>query len=264
MKILVTLLAVALIAAAGGAMTGWNKAGALQQQVDALRAELKALQEKRDGDAQADKKKHEAEVAKLKADLQDLVRLRGEVSQLKLGGKEADKLRAENEQLKLRYQQASAAASARATATPAPETKPEAAPAVFPKDAWSNAGYASPENAMITAMWAMHAGDPKAYFDSLTPAEQERILKSWEGKSEAEIAAKHRADAARIDSLSIVGRQAVSATEMWLTVTAPGPDGTLRTMLVPMYSADGSTWKFDGFKRPASAPAKVATPAVGR
>ena len=91
---MLTLVVAALIAAAGGAVAGWNKAGALQREVESLRAELKTLQDKSAAEIAAEKKKRDADAQKLKSALDDLARLRGEVTQLRLGGKEAEKLRA--------------------------------------------------------------------------------------------------------------------------------------------------------------------------
>ena len=68
MKIIVSLLAVALIAAGGSAMVGWKKVGALEQELAMLRESLYTFQKESDTNTAAEKKKHDAEVAKLKAD----------------------------------------------------------------------------------------------------------------------------------------------------------------------------------------------------
>ena len=62
------------------------------------------------------------------------------------------------------------------------------------REQWSNAGYASPEAALVSAIWSMREGNPKSYLESLSPEEQQRMSKVWEGKTEQEIVAKHQQD----------------------------------------------------------------------
>lgn len=57
------------------------------------------------------------------------------------------------------------------------------------KEAWAFSGYATPEAALQSMLWAARDGNVSAIRDSLTPGElQRRQLKEWRGKTDAEIA----------------------------------------------------------------------------
>lgn len=215
-----------------------------QQQNEALRAELAALKAQA---AEAEAARGE-EVKRVQAEARDLAKLRGEVTQLRTTTREAEKLRMENQRLQTENQQlrgagASAAAPA-APATPAPE------PGNFPREAWTMAGYASPESALVSAIWSMQQGNPKQYFDSLTPEEQLRMSKVWEGKSQEEIAAKHQGDTSRITGMKVLTTQEVAPDQMVLSVYIGGVD---RAEKVSMKRV-GNDWKFGGFIREPARP----------
>src|ERR1051325_8677539 len=96
---------------------------------------------------------------RLRAEGQDLLKLRNEVTQLRAGSKEMEKLRAENQQLR------SAAAAARTAVPPTPPSPVPPVPAAgtgaqFPKESWTFSGYASPDAALVSAIWAMKEGNP--------------------------------------------------------------------------------------------------------
>lgn len=211
----------------------------LEAENAALRAELEAL------------KAHtaETEAAKLtdakrvQGDAQDVARLRGEVTQLRTAAREAEKLRAENQQLRNENQTLrGTAAAAPTTPQPAPATP---APGTFPRESWTFSGYASPEAALISAIWSMQQGNPKQYFDSLTQEEQLRMAKSWEGKSQEEIVAKHQSDTSKITGLRVLNTQPISETEMQMNVYI---DGVNRAEKVSMKRV-GEEWRFGGFIR---------------
>ena len=209
----------------------------LQQENESLRAELEALRARAaeaDGARAADSKRSQA-------DAQDVARLRGEVTQLRNGSKEAEKLRVENQQLKTENQKLRGAATA---ATPAPA--PAAPPAgTFPRESWTFAGYTSPEAALVSAVWSMQQGNPKQYFESLTPEEQLRMTKAWEGKSQEEIAAKHQGDTAKITGMRVLNQQAISADEVQMSVYIEGVDRAEKVTMKRL----GNDWKFGGFMR---------------
>ena len=218
----------------------------LQAENDALRAEVEALR------AQAATPEAEAvrqkEITRLRAAAEDAVRLRGEVTQLRTTSKDADKLRAENQQLKSENQKLRGAASA-ADNAPVPAA-PAAAPGSFPRESWSQAGYASPEAALVSAIYSMQTGNPKQYFESLTPEEQLRMSKVWEGKSQEEIAAKHQGDTSRITGMKVLTTQEVAPDQMVLSVYIGGVD---RAEKVSMKRV-GNDWKFGGFIREPARP----------
>jgi len=136
----------------------------LQQENAALRAEVEAL---RASSAEAEAARA-AESKRLQADAQDVARLRGEVTRLRTTAKDAEELRRENQLLKADNQKLRNAA--RVGPAPAPDDpSPTTALGNFPRESWSLAGYTSPESALVSAIWSMQQGNPKQYFESLTP-----------------------------------------------------------------------------------------------
>lgn len=212
----------------------------LQTENEALRAEVAALKARTDASTDAEAAR-DAEVKRLRTDAQDVARLRGEVTQLRTTAKDADKLRAENQQLRSENQQLRGAAAAAPTPPPAPVQ----AQTSFPRESWTFAGYASPEAALISAIYSMQQGNPKQYFESLTAEEQLRMAKSWEGKSPEEIAAKHVSDTSKITGMKVLNQQAISTDEVQMSVYIEGVD---RAEKVSMKRV-GNDWKFGGFIR---------------
>ena len=209
----------------------------LQQENASLRAEVEAL---RASSAEAEAARA-AESKRLQAGAQDAARLRGEVTQLRTTAKDAEKLRAENQQLRNDNQKLRGAAATANT----PPAQPPPQPGSFPRESWSLAGYMSPESALVSAIWSMQQGNPKQYFDSLTPEEQLRMTKVWEGKSAEEIAAKHQNDTSKITGMKVLTHETVSADEVRMGVFIEGVD---RTENVSMKRV-GTDWKFGGFIR---------------
>ncbi len=223
---------------------GGGDAKKLQAENEALRAEVEALRA-RASTPEADAAR-EAELKRLQGNVQDAARLRGEVTQLRTTAKDADKLRAENQQLKSENQKLRGA-----TVAAEPAAAPAPTPGSFPRETWSQAGYASPEAALVSAIYSMQQGNPRQYFDSLTPEEQLRMAKVWENKSPEEIAAKHVSDTSRITGLKITQTQPVSADESLMTVFI---EGVNREEVVRMKRV-GNDWKFGGYIRePAKQP----------
>jgi hypothetical protein len=231
-----------IVAAVSTAVSGWKTAGRLRAENEALRLELQSLKEQQATAAEAAAGERDRELQRLRADAQEVLRLRGEVTQLRSGAKESEKLRGENQQLRADNQQLRTGPAATSPATSAVE----AAKDQFPKESWSFAGYASPEAALVSAIWSMKEGNPKTYLDSLSPEEQARMAKVWENKSEAEIAAKHQADVSTISSFRILERQNVTDNEVLMNVYI---EGVGRMEKVSMKRV-GNDWKFGGFIRP--------------
>jgi len=238
------LMPAAILVAIGSMVAAgmlWSRNQALLAEMAALRAQGEILQEQVESttkNATADATQAHAQS---ETQTRELMKLRGEVSQLRVGGaQELQQLRAENAALK---REATRGGAVR-TITGIDQLR-EAEQGHFPRESWGFAGYKSPENALVSAIWSMREGDPKTYFNSLTPEEQARLGKQWESKSEAEIAAKHQSDVSKITSMQIVNRQPVSDDEMTMSVYIGGVD---RTEKVRMQRVDGE-WKFGGYIR---------------
>ena len=238
MKSLRWLLVALLLVGFGAAYVEWKLAATLRAENEALRAESQSLKDQNAATDDAQTKQRDQELQRLRAEAQELNKLRNEVSQLRAGAKETERLRAENQQLR-------AAASVPQPGVPPVPTVPAVADH-FAKEQWAFAGYATPEAALMSAIWAMREGNPKTYLESLSPDEQLRMAKVWQNKSEEEVAAKHKADVAAITAMRILERNAVSADEMVMSVYV---EGAGRMEKVSMKRVGGE-WKFGGYLRP--------------
>ena len=237
MKILRWFVLVMLAAAVAAAYFFWNEARSLRAELAALRAETQAVHDQRAVEEEMRSQKRDAELSRLRAEAQEVLKLRNEVRQLRTGARETEKLRADNQQLRA----AAEAVAAFAASTPAPA----AVGGHFPKENWAFSGYATAEAALVSAIWAMKEGNPTTYLESLSPAEQARMAKVWENKSEAEIAAKHQSDVAKITGLRVLEQQVVGDDEAVLVVRIEGVE---RMEKVSMKRV-GNDWKFSGFIR---------------
>jgi hypothetical protein len=220
---------------------GWQKVGRLRRTNEALRTEIQTLKQQAGQEAQEQLRRREDELQRLRTETQEIQKLRNEVSQLRAGAKEADQLRMENQQLR------AAVATPTSSATAATASTPTETTSYFARENWNFAGYATPEAALISAVWAMREGNPKTYLDSLSPEEQLRMTRSWESKPEAEIAAKHQQDVAAITGVRILERQNVSQDEVLMSVYVEG----VRRMEIVSMNRVGNEWKFGGFRRNA-------------
>jgi regulator of replication initiation timing len=218
---------------------GDGDAKRLQSENEALRTEIAALQAR---NSEADGART-AEIKRQEADASDVARLRGEVTQLRNAVKDVEKLRTENQQLRSENQKLRTSVAATEPA-PAPQTP---AAGTFPRESWKFAGYSSPENALVSAIYAMQQGYTKEYFNSLTPEEQARMAKAWEGKPQEEIAAKHSSDTAAITGLQVLNQQAISPDEVQMNVHIGGVERDEKISVKRI----GNDWKFNGFIREA-------------
>ena len=235
MKIMKCLVFALLVAALVAAFFGWQRAQQSRAELESFRAQAQALADQRASEEEARSKQRDAELQRLRAEAQEVHKLRNEVRQLRAGTNEVEKLRAENQQLR-------AAASSVAAAIPPAPTTAEAGNR-FAKENWAFAGYSTPEAALVSAVWAMKAGNPKTYLNSLSADEQARLAKTWENKSEAEVAAKHQADVASITAVQIMHREAVNQDEMILDVFVEGGAGRMDKVSMKRV---GNEWKFGG------------------
>jgi hypothetical protein len=235
-----TLFLVLLAAAIAAAVTGWLKAGRMARESAELRTQVEALQGQQSAAASEQNSAAQKEIENLRAQSQELLRLRGEVSQLRNGTKEAEKLRADLQRLRAENQRLQAASAGTAAATNANSPGDQ-----FPRESWNFAGYATPDAALVSAIWAMKEGNPKTYLESLSPEEQARMSKVWENKSETEIAAKHQSDVSAITGMRVLDRQAISPEEVQMTVYIQGVDRMEKVSMKFM----NNEWKFGGFIR---------------
>jgi len=165
--------------------------------------------------------------------LSELQRLRGEVALARNQKTELDKAREDNRRLRS------------AAKVPAPQPEAAAAQDDFPKEAWAFAGYATPEAAFRSTVWALSNGEVKTLFASMTPDELSRSQDLWKDKTEEEIAANGKAEFEKIKGFRILKKEALSDDEVVLTLYVDGlsPDEpTPRMKLVRI----GNEWKSAG------------------
>ena len=242
MKSIRIIVILSLVGAAVAVIVGWREVGKLRGENEVLRTELEALKSQNATTAAVQSQKRTEELNRRQAQNEELARLRGEVAQSRSGTRDTEKLRAENLQLRQQNQQLRMAGSGGAApvSDPAPASNDH-----FPKENWSFAGYMTPESALVSAIWSMREGNPKSYLESLSPDEKERMAKTWQNKTEAELAAKHQQDVSAITGLRLLDRQMVSPDE---TVMSVYIEGVNRMEKVSMKRV-GNDWKFGGFIR---------------
>lgn len=232
---LILLLALIL---AGVAFDNWTKAVRLGHENEVLRRTIKDLEDNISGLMTNRNDARPAELELQRKNAEDLLRLRSEATQLRTKAAEADKLRAENQKLRSELRSAAAQPTNAGAGTNAPSAGKN-----FSRESWTFSGYASPEATLVSAIWAMREGNPRAYLDSLSPEEAARQNKVWENKSEADIGAQSQQTVANITGFQILSSQNISDNEVQMSVFVAGPDKTEQVSVVRV----GGDWKFAGF-----------------
>jgi RNA polymerase sigma factor (sigma-70 family) len=107
----------------------------------------------------------------------------------------------------------------------------------FPKTSWHFAGYANPESALMSCMWAVNNDDSKALLASVSPSEQERLRRGKEIITDSD-----RADYAKMTGYQIVDKQVLSENRVILAIKTAGQEQTAKFFVERI---DGE-WKFAG------------------
>jgi RNA polymerase sigma factor (sigma-70 family) len=168
-----------------------------------------------------------------KEQLSELMRLRGEVASLRSQKDQLEKSRKENRPL-----------PTAPNAQPA-QRETEGEDKNFPKASWAFVGYATPEAAFQSTVWALSNGDVKTMLGSMAPAELERVQRELADKSESEIAAKFTAEFEKVKGFRILKKESLSEDEVILTLYVEGlepNEGTPRMKLQRV----GGEWKTAG------------------
>jgi hypothetical protein len=167
--------------------------------------------------------------------LKELLRLRGEAGVLRQQTKELETLRNENRQARTALENGLNAD-------------------YWPRDSWAFAGYASPDAALQSFLWAASKGDLKTLLGSITGEMQKELEKDLEGKSESEVSAKGMADTARLNSVSVLNSEAQGDDTVVLSVAfeegtnTNGIDmkGTNTNGIDMIMKKIGNEWKLSG------------------
>jgi hypothetical protein len=238
------IYSVLVLIAAMAAIINWRRAAFLATDNEQLRDKMESFEtEVTNTSNVVDIARAQSE--KLRAQTSELMKLRNEITQLRGDSKTLEKFTSENERLKAEL------ASLKSTAGSVhPPPTNSARGDHFPRESWAFAGYASPEAALVSAIWSMKEGNPRSYLESLAPSEQDRIAQVWQNKSEGEVAEKHKNEVASISGIRVLERQNVASGEMVMNVLLEGIE---RVEKIRMNQV-GQDWKFGGFIREEKAP----------
>jgi hypothetical protein len=233
--IAVTGLAASLVIQQSGLAKLRERGGALRQQAEEI-ARLSAENERlsnlvaRSGSPQA-----------LPPDqLRELLRLRGQIGLLRQTAKEQAQLKAANEQLRTAL-----AASEKDLA------EVRAAPNFWAKDQLAFAGFADPEAALKTLLWAMNNGDMKAYLACWVSGPEVNVMLRGElpEKAEAEMTAAGKMLSESLGpsiGFHILDKKTKSPNEVILNLSFDG-EGMARKFLMKRI---GNEWRMADMLRP--------------
>lgn len=232
-----TIYAATLAAAVSTGVYEAQRASRLQRELDAPPAQVgqvNQLQQERDAFAKR-LAAAQREVEQLQRDAADIHRLRGEVTGLRQQTNELAKLRADNHRLQ-------ASITTAGQRSPPATPPPSSAQGFYPKESWNFAGYADPESAFQSSVWAMSKGDLKTILASVTSDERARMEKEFAGKSGDEFTAQVSREMEKIKGFRILKKETLSDDAMVLTIFGEGKDETLKLK----FQRVGNEWKIAG------------------
>lgn len=167
----------------------------------------------------------------------ELMRLRNEVTQLRATAAAA------REALKVASQNQAAERAQRAEIPMAEATGQEGALA---REQWAFRGYATPEDALVSTLWALASGNTEIVPGTMTPSERETWEQQTSGKNDAEIEELVQRQLRGITSVQVTEQRQNSPTEVVLTVQMESQQGS-RTRDVHTYLV-GHEWKAQMFE----------------
>jgi hypothetical protein len=217
-----------------------RRISSLRQVNDGLRDELAAA--KQLVDAKSGDPRGAEELERLRTEAREVHKLRNEVSQLRAGVKEADELRAENQRLRSAGKPLPAAPGTGANGPSAPASQE----GYYAKESWAFSGYATPEAALQSVIWAMREGDLRTLLASLTPEEMARMQKEWGNKSDEQISADAKRGTDKLSGVRVLESNRLSDDEVVLSVYAAGGEDKVQKISMKRYGAE---WKMAGPKR---------------
>ena len=138
-----------------------NQVRTLQQQQGPLAEQIRQSQSERDAATKRLASILE-EIANLKGNSAELLRLRGQVGTLRKQAEESARLQRENRAL-------------REAQADAQKDQPAEGPACLARASWAFSGYATPEATIQTMTWATGKRDTNALLSSFTPENRERL-----------------------------------------------------------------------------------------
>jgi hypothetical protein len=180
----------------------------------------------------------------------ELLRLRNQAAQLRTVTNELAQLKAQVAQASAENQRLRSAPAAVTTTPPTGQSQG----AAYPRESWAFAGYATPENALQSAVFAMSQGDYKTFAASMTPEEAARLQQKWADKTPEQIAEEGRRETANITGFRVLEKRDVSPEQTVLTIYAGGEEKVQQVVMQKV----GEEWKMAAMnstkRRPAPPP----------
>ncbi len=114
----------------------------------------------------------------------------------------------------------------------------------WPRDSWQFAGFASPDDALRSSLWASDNGNLQALFDSTTGEFLQMIQKEFEGKSADEAAIRAMDQVVNLKSVQVLNREFQNTdTAVLTTAFEEGDQSHTNRILVKRV---GNEWKLAG------------------
>ena len=151
----------------------------------------------------------------------ELLRLRGEAGALRRQTRELEAVRAENRQAH--------AAGGAATAD------------YWPRGSWAFTGYANPDTALQSYLWAANKGDLKALRASATGEVQKQMDEELGGKTETEASIRAKDNIASLESVLVLKREVQADDAVMLTAAFDDRTNTHTVKL--LMKKIGNDWK---------------------
>jgi hypothetical protein len=154
----------------------------------------------------------------------ELLRLRGEAGLLRRQTRELEAVRNENLQAR--------------------GGVPAATAGYWPRGSWAFAGYASPDAALQTHLWAASNGDLNALRAGVTGELRKQMDQELAGKSETEASIKARNEFAIFKSVRVLNSEVQADDAVVLTAVFEANTSTQTVKL--LMKKIGNDWKFSG------------------
>jgi hypothetical protein len=226
------------LAAIAFALFAWTRSAAAAKEKEAAAARAAELQRSL-ADARAESENVRSSANDLSAQKSELMRLRNEVTQLRGSSQAVARLETENARLRQEIETLRSRRGEQAQQANAEQR--------FPREQWAFSGYATPEAALVSSMWALKEGQLNTYAAGLSPAEAEHFAKQAEGKTEQQVLQEQH-NMSQITGLRISEKQQVSPEEVVMKVWLEGPGGSPGSMTSVRLTRVGQEWKF-GYAR---------------
>jgi RNA polymerase sigma factor (sigma-70 family) len=116
----------------------------------------------------------------------------------------------------------------------------------FPRESWAFKGYATPESALVSLVWAAVNSDVEGFLNSLSPEQQSRVRLRWQrqglGADEAQIRNSISNQFGPIKMIRILNKETLSENEVILRLLMEGEKGGTGTVGKKVQRIDNE-WK---------------------